>query len=67
MLDALRSPYVGQRGVVTRITGNGEDYPLVRSPVGSDLGLRPAPDLGEHTNETLAEAFGEVPSVKRWS
>jgi crotonobetainyl-CoA:carnitine CoA-transferase CaiB-like acyl-CoA transferase len=55
-------PQVRHRGVFTRIEGDGG--PVIANPIRfSDTParyLRPAPELGEHTEEVLRDWLGET-------
>jgi crotonobetainyl-CoA:carnitine CoA-transferase CaiB-like acyl-CoA transferase len=55
VIEALTTPYVAGRGIVEDIaTGDGA-YRRVRPPLPGHRARRPAPALGEHTDEVLAE------------
>jgi len=53
VLSALGAPYVAERGLVVEVDGDVR-YQRVRGPIGEGV-LRPAPGLGEHTAEIMAE------------
>lgn len=57
VLDALRSPYVVETGLVVDVAAAEGSYRRVRAPVADGLTLRPAPRLGEHTREVVAEVL----------
>lgn len=55
LIDALTSPYVETRGLV-ETRGADTPYQIVRGPIAAGgRTRRPAPELGEHTDEVLAE------------
>lgn len=58
ILDALATPYVRSRGIVAEVRTPEGSYGVVGGPLRSDRPLRPAPGLGEHTEEVLREALG---------
>ena len=59
LLDALGTPYVQTRGLVAEVPTPEGPYSLVRSPLNQTDGApRPAPALGQHTIEVLAEVLG---------
>lgn len=47
VLEALGTPYVEHRGLVTEVCGNDRHYHVVRGPLAT-APATPAPDLGEH-------------------
>ncbi len=53
MVEALASPYVTARGLVTEVASTEGQYRTVRGPLNDGRALRPAPALGEHTAEVL--------------
>jgi formyl-CoA transferase/CoA:oxalate CoA-transferase len=57
VLEAATSPYAAAAGIVAEIPYPGGSYRVVQGPLRSGRALRPAPLLGEHTDEVLAEAF----------
>ena len=57
MVDALATPYVVERGIVTEVATPQGSYRTVRGPLNDGRALRPAPDLGEHTAEVLGEVL----------
>lgn len=57
VLEALRSPYVQERGLVVPVSGH-TDYKVVRSPVPSTrTAISSAPTLGEHTDAILGSGW----------
>lgn len=58
VLDALSTPYVRERELLIDLETAEGTYGLVRGPLASGRRLRPAPALGEHTAEVLAEVLG---------
>lgn len=59
VLAALDAPYVRDRGIVADVAMDGAPYRVVRGPLRAGGTPRPAPDLGEHTGEVMAEVLGE--------
>ncbi len=55
VLQALGSPYVEETGIVATIDSPEGAYRVVQGPLRSGRPLRPAPSLGEHTDEILRE------------
>jgi crotonobetainyl-CoA:carnitine CoA-transferase CaiB-like acyl-CoA transferase len=55
LLDALRSPYVQSRGIVCTVDAPEGSYGVVQGPLHDGRARRPAPALGEHTQEVLAD------------
>ncbi|HSR14848.1 MAG TPA: CoA transferase [Gemmatimonadales bacterium] len=55
VLEAVTSPYAAASGLVAEIPADGGPYHLVQGPLRSGRALRPAPGLGEHTAEVMAE------------
>jgi crotonobetainyl-CoA:carnitine CoA-transferase CaiB-like acyl-CoA transferase len=55
LLDALRTPYVQSRGSVCTVESPEGSYAVVQGPLHDGRPRRPAPALGEHTDEVLAE------------
>jgi crotonobetainyl-CoA:carnitine CoA-transferase CaiB-like acyl-CoA transferase len=58
VLDALATPYVRSRGMVVEVPTPEGPYSLITGPLAAGQVLRPAPSLGEHTNEVLEEILG---------
>jgi crotonobetainyl-CoA:carnitine CoA-transferase CaiB-like acyl-CoA transferase len=58
LLDALRTPYVQSRGIVCTVETPEGSYAVVQGPLHDGRPRRPAPALGEHTDEVLAEWNG---------
>lgn len=57
VLEALRSPYVQQRGLVVPVSGHA-DYEVVRSPVPSArTAISSAPTLGQHTAAIMGNGW----------
>ena len=55
LLDALRSPYARSRGIVATVDAPEGRYGVVQGPLHDGRPRRPAPALGEHTDEVLAD------------
>lgn len=55
LLDALSSPYVAGRGLVQMVDAPEGRYGVVQGPLHDGRPRRPAPGLGEHTDEVLAD------------
>lgn len=55
LLDALDTPYVRERSLVEQLGDPAAAYARVRGPLQASVPLRPAPRLGEHTDEIVAE------------
>lgn len=55
LLDALTTPYVAERGLVQSVETSDGAYTRVAGPYGAGVALRPAPELGQHTDEVVAE------------
>lgn len=55
MVDALATPYVAARGMVADVETPQGPYRTVRGPLNDGRPLRPAPELGEHTDDVLRE------------
>jgi crotonobetainyl-CoA:carnitine CoA-transferase CaiB-like acyl-CoA transferase len=55
LLGALRSPYVQTRGIVCTVDAPEGSYDVVQGPLHDGRTRRPAPALGEHTDEVLAD------------
>jgi crotonobetainyl-CoA:carnitine CoA-transferase CaiB-like acyl-CoA transferase len=53
--QALDTPYVRERGLVAEVAAGASSYHVVRGPLHDGSTPRPAPALGEHTDEVLAE------------
>ena len=58
ILDALATPYVQGRGVVVSVYTPEGTYRMVRGPLSAGMPTRPAPALGEHTEEVLRDVRG---------
>ena len=57
VLQALGSPYVGGRGLVAQAGEGSGAYRIVQGPLRDGRKPRPAPDLGEHTEEVMVEVL----------
>lgn len=55
LLEALDSAYVRQRGMVAQVRTPEGGYASVQGPLHAATSPRPAPLLGEHTDEVLRE------------
>jgi crotonobetainyl-CoA:carnitine CoA-transferase CaiB-like acyl-CoA transferase len=55
LLEVFDSPYVQERGMVARIPTPEGVHAVVRGPLHDGTPPRPAPALGEHTDEVIAE------------
>ncbi len=55
VLQALDSPYVQETGMVATVRTPEGSYGVVQGPLRSTQPPRPAPGLGEHTDEVLRE------------
>ncbi len=55
ILEALTSPYVTAGGMVSDVDGS---YRVVQGPLRAGHTPRPAPQLGEHTEEVMTEVLG---------
>lgn len=55
LLDALSTPYVVERDLVQSVETPDGAYTRVAGPYGGGVALRAAPELGEHTDEIVAE------------
>jgi CoA:oxalate CoA-transferase len=56
--DALKMPQVKERQMISRVVlEEGAALEFIATPIGSRGGRqeRPAPTLGQHTNEVMAE------------
>jgi formyl-CoA transferase/CoA:oxalate CoA-transferase len=58
VLEALATPYVTSRGMVTEVRTTAGSYRVLQGPLRDGRGLRPAPDLGEHTKEIMSPILG---------
>ncbi len=63
ILDALMTPYVAGRGIVSHVASPEGAYKVVLGPLRAGGPLSPAPALGEHTEEVLAELRGSSHSA----
>jgi crotonobetainyl-CoA:carnitine CoA-transferase CaiB-like acyl-CoA transferase len=55
LLDALSSPYVRHRGIVCTVEAPEGNYGVVQGPLHDGRPRRPAPALGQHTDEVLSD------------
>ncbi len=53
MIEALATPYVKERGLVTEVASPEGTYQVVQGPLRDGRRPRPAPALGEHTAEVM--------------
>jgi crotonobetainyl-CoA:carnitine CoA-transferase CaiB-like acyl-CoA transferase len=58
VLQAIAMPYVTETGMVGEIETSDGEYRVVQGPLRSGNSKRPAPTLGQHTNEILTELLG---------
>jgi crotonobetainyl-CoA:carnitine CoA-transferase CaiB-like acyl-CoA transferase len=58
ILEALGTSYVRDRGIVADVSTAEGPYSVVRGPLRSSGPPRPAPSLGQHTEEVLREVLG---------
>ena len=58
VLQALDTPYVRARGLVAEVATAEGSYSVVQGPLADGRRPRPAPALGEHTAEVMAEVLG---------
>jgi crotonobetainyl-CoA:carnitine CoA-transferase CaiB-like acyl-CoA transferase len=63
LLDALRTPYAASRGLVAEVAAPEGGYEVVRGPLNDGRTMRPAPALGEHTDEVLRELLRDDPEL----
>lgn len=59
VLQALATPYVQSRGIVSEVNSPEGTYGIVHSPLWDGSNPIPAPALGEHTVEVMREVLGE--------
>jgi crotonobetainyl-CoA:carnitine CoA-transferase CaiB-like acyl-CoA transferase len=59
VLGALADPYVAGRAMVADVAADEGAYRVVQGPLRAGTAPRPAPALGEHTREVMAEVLGE--------
>lgn len=65
VLDALRAPYVRDRGTVHELHAPDDSrYHVVSTPLSQGRVPTPAPSLGEHTSEVLAELDTGLPGPR---
>ncbi len=58
VLDALRAPYVRERGLVRAVGEGGLSYQVVQGPLRDGRRPQPAPAVGEHTAEIMTAVLG---------
>lgn len=58
ILEAVATPYVTDTGMVAEVDSPEGVYRIVQGPLRTGRPLRPAPGLGEHTREVMAEVLG---------
>jgi crotonobetainyl-CoA:carnitine CoA-transferase CaiB-like acyl-CoA transferase len=61
LLDALSSPYVQSRGILCMVDAPEGPYGVVQGPLHDGRPRRPAPALGQHTEEVLSDWVGRKP------
>ena len=59
VLQAIAMPYVKETGMVGEVETSDGNYHVVQGPLRAGNSKRPAPTLGQHTNEILAELLGD--------
>lgn len=59
VLQAIAMPYVKETGMVGEVETSDGNYRVVQGPLRAGNSKRPAPTLGEHTNEILTELLGD--------
>ncbi|NNC93838.1 MAG: CoA transferase, partial [Acidimicrobiia bacterium] len=57
VLQALDTPYVRQRGLVADAGEGSRAYSIVQGPLRDGRRPRPAPGIGEHTEEVMSEVL----------
>jgi crotonobetainyl-CoA:carnitine CoA-transferase CaiB-like acyl-CoA transferase len=57
VLDAMTMPYARETAIVAEVSSPEGTYNVVQGPFRSAQPKRPAPSLGEHTDEILAEVL----------
>ena len=58
LLQAIAMPYVTETGMVAEVETAEGSYKVVQGPLRSGRPVRPAPGLGEHTDEIIDEISG---------
>ena len=58
VLAGLATPYVQGRGLVADVPVDGGSYRVVQGPLRDGRPARPAPALGEHTEEVMTAVLG---------
>lgn len=60
VLEAMTAPYVKETGMVAVVPlAKGGSYRVVQGPLREGRPARPAPELGEHTEEVMREVLGD--------
>ena len=57
VLQAVSTPYVEETGMVAEVDSPEGSYRVVQGPLRTGNPTRPAPSLGQHTDEILAEVM----------
>jgi len=57
VLQAVSTPYVEETGMVAEVDSPEGSYRVVQGPLRTGNPTRPAPSLGQHTDEILAEVL----------
>jgi crotonobetainyl-CoA:carnitine CoA-transferase CaiB-like acyl-CoA transferase len=62
VLQAVSTPYVEETGMVAEVDSPEGSYRVVQGPLRTGNPTRPAPSLGQHTDEILAEVLPDRPT-----